>query len=72
MTPKQLQITDFYCRGCHMPHSLDDDGHCEFCRGPKIRYVEFEDLDPVPLIVYILFALGILVIAFGYYLASGQ
>lgn len=29
---KQVQLSDQFCRGCHQPHSLDENMRCEFCR----------------------------------------
>lgn len=43
---------------------------CEFCRSPKGSLLEIEDLDGVPLIVYALFAAGILAVIVGIYFAA--
>lgn len=32
MEPKTLLMSDQFCRGCHQPHSLDENKRCEFCR----------------------------------------
>ena len=48
-------------------------GDCPACDKPAtVQYAELEDVDQVPLIVYIVFALGILVITVGYWFASGK
>ncbi len=32
MEPRKLLLSDQYCRGCHSPHTLDENMRCEFCR----------------------------------------
>lgn len=29
---RRLRLSDQFCRGCHQPHSLDENMRCEFCR----------------------------------------
>lgn len=29
---KQIDISSVECKSCRLIHSLDGDGHCEFCR----------------------------------------
>ena len=68
MMPKQLQLTDFYCRGCKMPHSLDAEMLCEFCRRKQTAFNLAVDA-PLPLRVHIMFVLGLLVLLIGLVLA---
>ena len=37
MEPRKVDMSDQFCRGCHLPHSLDEDKKCEFCRRGAIQ-----------------------------------
>lgn len=37
MEPKTILLSDQFCRGCHQPHSLDENKRCEFCRRDPVE-----------------------------------
>jgi nitrate/TMAO reductase-like tetraheme cytochrome c subunit len=37
MEPRKVQLSDQFCRGCHQPHTLDENKRCEFCRRTMVK-----------------------------------
>jgi hypothetical protein len=63
METTKISMSDYFCRSCHMPASIDDEGMCEFCRPRAYAWAETDA--GVPLVVYMLFAIGLVIVAVG-------
>lgn len=53
---KTVQMSSVFCVGCHMPHSVDEDKLCEFCRRVDDRREERDNDGQVVLFVLLIIA----------------